>query len=513
MIVCNNCGHQNPDGNYICSNCGFVVNQKNKGNKPNVQRMRPVQQNQQPQQNFQQQPNTQQVQNNTPNMNGGNRQNINNQQMGNMNTNSNMYSQQSTQNNRQLNYGNNYNSNSAYTQQMYQQQAYGKVVTNSRKLNKKIYMLIAAVFIIIAIIIAMIGIKFVSKVLKAKQISTEQVEDEFIADNNGTQSSETSETYFSESQLIYNEYNVKVETNLSNAKVENGDITLRLDINNNTNTKLNFKVQGIMVNAMVGYNNCNDIISVESKESSEQYVFFDLDDTIQDPLYTIEFQLYVYSDDYSTIIVTDNCMIKDLTTNQPTILQAYTNLDESLVTAINENVISSEADNNENIDNEDTQDNVEVNTTIGNQYVGYFKVNENGWQVDSRYSDEGNTTDESVEHSYSAEYINGNIDKTLYVLNIDPLNGDLETEYTQLCEALDIPFEVKYETESSKVVYDVSYSNGTLTLTALILDSVNTDIITILYQESGTERNEFLISANNIMKSYTKCDIHDINIE
>lgn len=32
MVTCNNCGHQNTEGNYICSNCGHIVDQHTKKN-------------------------------------------------------------------------------------------------------------------------------------------------------------------------------------------------------------------------------------------------------------------------------------------------------------------------------------------------------------------------------------------------------------------------------------------------------------------------------------------------
>lgn len=300
MVTCNNCGHQNTEGNYICSNCGHVVNQHTKknvrpkdSNKINRENVRQVSQNNNAQQsNFQQQ----------------------------------LKNKQHTQKENvceQSNYSNTAcNTNNNYTKEMYKQQAYC-VITNGKRNKKAIIGMVAATMFITAIV----GIKTASKFIKGKaynnnsDITESKINSEHIRSD---------ALYSSETQTMYNEHNIAVTTNLADATVENKDLSLKLNIDNQTDTNINIKIQDIMANATVGNSTCDDIISIGSHSNETKKMFIDLDNSLDEPLYTVEFKLYMYSDDDLVRIVTDNCMIKDLNTSQPVVLKAFTNTDKSI---------------------------------------------------------------------------------------------------------------------------------------------------------------------------------------
>lgn len=321
MVTCNNCGHQNTEGNYICSNCGHVVNQhtkKNVGPKDN---------------NKMDRENARQVS-----------QNNNGQQS---NTQQQLKNKQHTQKENvceQSNYSNTAcNTNNNYTKEMYKQQAYG-VITNGKRNKKAIILVAGTVTAAIMFIAAIIGIKTVSKFIKSKtynknsDITESKIDREHI--RSGT-------SYSSETQTMYNEHNIAVTTNLADATVKNKDLSLKINIDNQTDTNINIKIQDIMANATVGNSTCNDIISIGSHSNETKKMFIDLDNSIDEPLYTVEFKLYMYSDDDLVRIVTDNCIIKDLNTNQPVVLKAFTNTDKSIFQLLisNANIKDNKTDN------------------------------------------------------------------------------------------------------------------------------------------------------------------------
>jgi hypothetical protein len=307
MVTCNNCGHQNAGGNYICRNCGHVVNQHTQKNvRPNVNNKisredaRQVSKN-----NIRQQRNKQHTQKET-------------------------VCEQSEQSNvnQQLNYSNTaYNPNNNYTKEMYQQQAYG-VITNCKRGKKAIILTVGMITAEIMFIAAIIGIRIASKFIKSKTYN----KNSYITESKiNSEPIRSGTLYSSETQTIYNEYNIAVTTNLADATVENKDLHLKINIDNQTDTEINIKIQGIMANATVGNSSCDDIISIGSNSNETKEIFIDTDNSIEEPLYNIEFKLYMYSDDESVKIITDNCMIKDLNTNQPVVLKAFTNTDKSIL--------------------------------------------------------------------------------------------------------------------------------------------------------------------------------------
>ena len=299
MVTCNNCGHQNTEGNYICSNCGHVVNQHTKKN------VRPKDSNKMDRENARQVS-----------------QNNNGQQS---NTQQQLKNKQHTQKEtvcEQSNYSNTAcNTNNNYTKEMYKQQAYG-VITNGKRNKKAIIGMVAATMFIAAIV----GIKTASKFIKSKAYNNSGVTESKI----NSEPIRSGTLYSSETQTMYNEHYIAVTTNLAEATVENKDLSLKLNIDNQTDTNINIKIQDIMANATVGNSTCNDIISIGNHSNETKNVFIDLDNSLDEPLYTVEFKLYMYSDDDLVRIITDNCMIKDLNTSQPVVLKAFTNTDKSI---------------------------------------------------------------------------------------------------------------------------------------------------------------------------------------
>lgn len=137
---------------------------------------------------------------------------------------------------------------------MYKQQAYG-VITNGKRNKKAIIGIVATIMFMVAIV----GIKTASKFIKGKaynnnsDITESKINSEHT--RNGT-------LYSSETQTMYNEHNIAVTTNLADATVENKDLSLKLNIDNQTDTNINIKIQDIMANTTVGKSTCDDIISI-----------------------------------------------------------------------------------------------------------------------------------------------------------------------------------------------------------------------------------------------------------
>lgn len=399
------------------------------------------------------------------------------------------------QQNNNIKYINKNNSiNEKFSKQMYKQQAYG-IVKNSKKskYSKKNTITIATIVIVLFIVIISLIIKNNSDDNETLQ---KQETDDFVVDTTAEEANASK--YFYETQEIFNECGIIISTDLSKSVIDK-NIELLLNIENNNSIDINMEITDIKINAKQGNNICKDNILISGNSKESYTVKFELDKKVKSDISTIEFNINMYSTDKDVIIKTDECMIKDLDTVQPIVLKAYIISDESVITNIN--TIVSDISINSN--------NVKI-STIGNSDVGTLDVFGTNWKESMTI--DGNSSQELNKYQYEATYNNKDNIRSLYIINIEYMSNNIDEQYKKLLDSMNIDNSYEYYGNNTLTKYNIAYKSSEFIMTSLTIDYNTNSIITILYQENNSSKEEFNTAVNKIFETYSKCDLSGIKL-
>lgn len=481
-MICNNCKQTNPSGTYICKNCGHIMDIKQKVKSP-IKNQLPV----------------------------NNRMNAYNM-YGDYNVEEYVEPEAIIQPEEQV-------PQHPYTQEVpptysreYMQKRQKEFL---RKKNKTTPQMITtyAIIAIIAIIAVFIAINKISKIVEDKfkdSITSKPIN---TADNTGDNVKDDDTTFISEMQTMYEDDNILVTTDLSTAEVTDGFIELKLNITNNNTKAISLKITDIVVNSVNYYNNvCYDVVKIGGTEENNEYsnslkehsMKIQLDRTIIDEITTIEMKFQINTLDHTSIIETDTCMINDFNTGAPIILQAYTNINNSVRETLNSDTSNTIIDTSK-----------EKQRQIGINETGFITVFGDGWQVtDDTGINNKLTTDNSISYQLSAVCNTTDNVKTLYILSTRVQSDDIELTYSNMINSIDA-LAIGSKTSNINgytIKYNIETSDKENTFTALILNAEKGEIITIMYGANTLDKEKFITDVKNMLYTYSKLNLTGLEL-